>query len=399
MNKNNESPKVPGFLANGIHVGIKTNKNMDLSLIYSTKPANAAGVFTTNCFKAAPVMLSMERVKTGTAQAIITNSGNANAATGDEGYENALTMARDAAKCLQIDENLVLVASTGIIGHDLPIGKIRSGMEKLVRGLTPDGIVRAEEGIMTTDKFPKTAYCRETIGGKEISICGIAKGAGMIQPNMATMLTYTMTDAAIETECLRKAFKYAADRSFNAITVDGCMSTNDTALILANGMAGNKPIKGGTKAYRQFCDALIRVTAPLATSIVRDGEGATKVIEVVIEDAASVSEAKKIAYAVANANLVKAAFFGGDPNWGRIISAAGSIGIPLPVNHVQLYFEDILIFDDGKGLTGKETRLQEIMARDQIRIKLKLGRGRKTWRIFASDLTFEYVKINSHYHT
>ncbi len=399
MNNKTESVSVPGYLANGIHAGIKTNGNKDLSLIYSEKPAKAAGVFTTNCFKAAPVLLSMERIRNGLAQAIVTNSGNANAATGEQGYEDAKTMAQNAASQLKIDESLVLVSSTGIIGHPLPIEKIKSGMERLVGGLGPDGIMKAEEAIMTTDKFPKVAFRKLSIGGKEISICGMAKGAGMIQPNMATMLTYMITDADVDALSLQKVFRYVTDRTFNAISVDGCMSTNDTALILANGMAGNRPIKEGTKASRQFCDALMDVMGTLAKSIVKDGEGATKVVEIVVENAASLSEARKIAYAIANANLVKAAFFGEDPNWGRIISAAGSIGIPLPVNDVQLYFEEVLLFADGKGQTGQENRLSRIMKQDQIRIVLKVGRGRKSWRVYASDLTFDYVKINSHYST
>ncbi|MDQ5986939.1 MAG: Arginine biosynthesis bifunctional protein ArgJ [Syntrophus sp. SKADARSKE-3] len=390
---------VPGFLANGVPCGIKTNGAKDLSLIYSKKPALVAGVFTTNCFKAAPVILSMERVAEGMAQAIISNSGNANAATGEKGYEDAVVMAREAAQALGIDERLVLVSSTGIIGHNLPIDNIRDGMGALVGGLSACGISKAEEGIMTTDKFPKVAIRRKHIAGKDITICGIAKGAGMIQPNMATMLTYVMTDAALDSEGLKKAFKYAVDRTFNAISVDGCMSTNDTALILANGVAGNRPIKAKTAAFDQFRDTLTEVMEELAKSIVRDGEGATKAIEIVIEEASTVQEAKKIAYAIANANLVKAAFFGQDPNWGRIISAAGAIGISLPVEDVRLYFEDILLFAQGGGISGQEAKLREIMAREEIRMTLKLGKGNKRWRIYASDLTFDYVKINAHYHT
>lgn len=394
-----EELSVPGFLANGIPCGIKTNGAKDLSLIYSEAPASVAGVFTTNCFKAAPVVLSMDRVAGGVAQAIITNSGNANAATGDKGYEDAVVMAREAAQALGIDEQLVLVSSTGIIGHNLPIDNIREGMRALVGGLSACGILGAEEGIMTTDKFPKVAIRRKHIAGKDITICGMAKGAGMIQPNMATMLTYVMTDAALESDSLKRVFKYAVDRTFNAISVDGCMSTNDTALILANGVAGNRPIKAKTAAYNQFRDTLTEVMDELAKSIVRDGEGATKVIEIVIEEAATVQEAKKIAYAIANANLVKAAFFGQDPNWGRIISAAGAIGIALPVQDVRLYFEDTLLFAQGGGISGQEEKLREIMAREEIRMTLKIGKGNKRWRIYASDLTFDYVKINAHYHT
>jgi glutamate N-acetyltransferase/amino-acid N-acetyltransferase len=399
MHKHTDPVSVPGFLANGIHVGIKTTRNRDLSLIYSIKPAKAAGIFTTNCFKAAPVVLSRKRIQAGMAQAIITNSGNANAATGVKGYEDAVVMGRGVAGRLKIDEELVLVASTGVIGHSLPIEKIEGGMDRLVRGLSPNGILHAEEAIMTTDQFPKVAYRKECIAGRDISICGIAKGAGMIQPNMATMLTYILTDADFHGEALKKAFTHVADRTFNAISVDGCMSTNDTALILANGVAGNPPLKISTAPYRQFCAVLMDIMESLSKSIVRDGEGATKVIEIIIEEASSSQEARKIAYAVANANLVKAAFFGKDPNWGRIISAAGSIGIDLPVDQVQLHFEDVPVFAGGQGVTGCEKRLQEIMERDFIRIALKIGKGKRSWRVYASDLTFDYVKINSHYHT
>jgi glutamate N-acetyltransferase/amino-acid N-acetyltransferase len=397
--KNNDKITVPGFLAHGVSVGIKNNGKPDLSLIFSERPAQAAGVFTTNCFKAAPVLLSRERLRSGRAQAILTNSGNANAATGEEGYARAVQMAGSAASALGIDEDLVLVGSTGIIGHPLPIEKIHSGMPGLVAGLSPDGIPRAEEAIMTTDRFPKIAWRREVINGKEVTICGIAKGAGMIQPNMATMLTYLLTDAWIEGQALEKAFRYAVDHSFNAITVDGCMSTNDTALILANGEAGNRPLGVGTASWRRFRQRLTEVMTDLARDMVRDGEGATKVSEIVVEQAASLREAKRIAFAVGNANLVKAAFFGKDPNWGRIISAAGSIGIDLPVREVKLWFEDVLIFANGGGQAGQEKRLAEIMTRDEIRITLQVGRGSHAWRIFASDLTFDYVEINSHYST
>ena len=397
--KNLDKIAVPGFSAHGISAGIKSNGNPDLSLIFSERPAQAAGVFTTNCFKAAPVLLSRERIRSGRAQAILTNSGNANAATGEEGYERAVQMAKSAASALGIAEDLVLVGSTGIIGHPLPIDKILSGMPRLVAGLSPDGIPRAEAAIMTTDRFPKIAWRQELVDRKEVTICGIAKGAGMIQPNMATMLTYLLTDARIEGHALEKAFRYAVDRSFNAITVDGCMSTNDTALILANGEAGNRPLGVGSAPWRRFRQRLTEVMTDLARDMVRDGEGATKVIEIVVEQAASLREAKRIAFAVGNANLVKAAFFGKDPNWGRIISAAGAIGIDLPVREVKLWFEDVLIFANGGGQAGREEHLAEIMARDEIRITLQVGRGSHDWRIFASDLSFDYVEINSHYST
>lgn len=390
---------VPGFLANGIHAGIKENGIKDLALIFSVVPAKASAVFTRNCFKAAPVMLDMERIKSGVAQAILANSGNANAATGEAGYADAVEMSRCASDNLNISDELVLVASTGIIGHRLPVRNIKEGMGGLVHGLHPNGIPVAAEAIMTTDKFPKVSYRKTAIGSKEVCVCGIAKGAGMIEPNMATMLAFAMTDLDIDAQALNRVFKQAIDRSFNAITVDGCMSTNDTAIILANGMAANKQAKWASHSLSLFREMLFGVMSDLSNAIVKDGEGATKFIEVIVDEAGSIKDAKKIAYAVANSNLVKTAFYGGDPNWGRIIAAAGATGINLPVDGVRLFFEDIPVFSNGKGIDGHEKELLEIMSRTNIKVFLKLGMGNKSHRICTSDLTSDYVNINAHYHT
>ncbi|MFA5180387.1 MAG: bifunctional glutamate N-acetyltransferase/amino-acid acetyltransferase ArgJ [Syntrophales bacterium] len=394
-----EDIHVPGFLASGVSAGIKEAGARDLSLIYSTVPARAAGVFTSNAFKAAPVLVSMERIKTGLAQAILTNSGNANAATGAAGYQDALDMSQALSSYMKIKDDLVLVASTGVIGHRLPLDKISRNIPAVVKGLRPDGIPEAEAAIMTTDRFPKIAFKKRFIAGREISFCGIAKGAGMIQPDMATMLAYAMTDADIANAALGKAFRFAVERTFNAATVDGCMSTNDTAIILANGHAGNHMIRGGTQSFRIFRDTVCEILMKLAKDMVRDGEGATKAIEVVVTEARTRGEAKKMAYAIANSNLVKTAFFGGDPNWGRIIAAAGAIGIPLPVDEVQLSFDDVPVFQHGRGIDGNLPSLQAIMEQEEIRIVLRAGMGTKEWRIFTSDLGFEYIKINAHYHT
>jgi glutamate N-acetyltransferase/amino-acid N-acetyltransferase len=397
--KESDTYAVPGFLANGIHAGIKENGIKDLALIFSVVPAKASAVFTRNCFKAAPVLLDMERIKSGVAQAILANSGNANAATGEAGYADAVDMSRSVSDNLNIADELVLVASTGIIGHRPPVRNIKEGMEGLVGGLHPNGIPAAAEAIMTTDKFPKMSCRKNVIGSKEVSVCGIAKGAGMIEPNMATMLAFAMTDLDIDVHTLNEVFKQAVDGSFNAITVDGCMSTNDTAIILANGMAGNKQMKGASNSLSLFREMLFGVMSDLSDAIVRDGEGATKFIEVIVDEAGSITDAKKVAYAVANSNLVKTAFYGGDPNWGRIIAAAGSSGINLPVDAVKLYFEEIPVFAHGKGIDGHETELLEIMSRTNIKVFLKLGMGNKSHRICTSDLTFDYIKINAHYRT
>jgi glutamate N-acetyltransferase/amino-acid N-acetyltransferase len=272
-------------------------------------------------------------------------------------------------------------------------------MGKLVKGLSPDGIPEAEAGIMTTDRFPKIALRKVAIGPKEVTLCGIAKGAGMIEPNMATMLAFVMTDAAVDREVLENLFRRAVGGSFNAVTVDGCMSTNDTALILANGVAGNRTIGRGSRYAGPFAEALASLTVELARGLVRDGEGATKLIEITVEEARTIRDAQKVAYAVANSNLVKTAFFGGDPNWGRIISAAGSVGIDLPVDDVKLFFDDCPLFANGKGMKGRGAELAGIMKKPEIRVRLKLGMGSRSWTVCTSDLSFDYVKINAHYHT
>jgi glutamate N-acetyltransferase/amino-acid N-acetyltransferase len=390
---------VPGFLANGIHVGLKADGRRDLSLLFSTVPAKAAGMFTTNSFKAAPVLLDRERIKSGRAQAIITNSGNANAATGEQGYRDALSMSKSAADSLSIPDKLVLVASTGIIGQRLPVEKIIAGMPGLTAGLYPEGIPAAEEAIMTTDKFPKVSLRKAMIGNKEVTLCGLAKGAGMISPTMATMLAFFITDAEIEAAALQSIFRQVVNRTFNAITVDGCMSTNDTAIILANGVARNSPIKLRSREASIFKEMLFSAMDELSQAIVRDGEGATKVIEVNIEGAFSAAEAKKAAYAIANSNLVKTAFFGCDPNWGRIISAVGSIGINIAVDAMEVKFEDIAVFACGAGMTGNEPILAKIMAQPHINLRVNLAAGNKKFRLLTSDLGFDYIKINAHYHT
>ncbi len=391
---------VPGFLANGVSAGIKETGVKDLSLIYSETPAKVAGFFTTNAFPAAPVVVCRERIKGGIAQAIIANSGNANAATGAQGMKDALAMSKCLSARMKIADEHVLVASTGVIGHQLPLEKIRKGIPPLVKGLHPGGIEAAEEAIMTTDRFPKIAWEQRRIGGRDVSVCGIAKGAGMIQPQMATMLAFVITDADIEATALDKAFRYAVARSFNAATVDGCMSTNDTALILANGRAGNRLIKSvHSRSYYAFREMLQAITFSLARDMVRDGEGATKVMNIVVEEARTETEARKMAYAIANSNLVKTAFYGADPNWGRIIAAAGAVGVPLPMTGVALYLDDVLLFSRGRKTSGNEELLREIMGREEIRVLFRAGMGNKSCRILASDLGFEYIKINAHYHT
>jgi len=390
---------VPGFLASGIDVGIKGDGKKDLALLFSTVPATAAGVFTKNRFKAAPVILDMERIKNGMTQAVVANSGIANAATGDEGYEDALAVSRAVSGRLNIADDLILIASTGVIGERLPIKKIKNGMDRLVGGLSPDGIPASAEAIMTTDTHPKIEYRKGRIDSKEITICGIAKGAGMIEPDMATMLSFIMTDADISRCLLNSVFRQAVDKSFNAITVDGCMSTNDTAIILANGLAGNKPVFGPSKNLAIFKEMLLDLMAGLSKSIVRDGEGATKLVEIVVDGAKSGKDAKKVAYSIAGSNLVKTAFFGEDPNWGRIVSAIGAAGVDISTDAIEVSIGDVSIFSGGKGTEVDDKRIAKIMKEDHIRMLVKLNMGGKSFRVRTSDLSFDYVKINAHYRT
>lgn len=390
---------VPGFLANGISVGIKDDQKKDLGLIYSTIPAKVAAVFTKNTFKAAPVLIDAERVKKGMAQAIITNSGCANAATGKEGYSDAMEISAALTKQLKIKEEHVLLCSTGVIGTRLPVKKIESGIGKLVAGLNEFGIEDAEEAMMTTDKYPKIAIRRGIVGAKDITICGIAKGAGMIEPNMATLLTYVMTDALIDAKALNTVFRQAIDSTFNTISVDGCMSTNDTAIILANGLAGNNPLEKAQARLQRFRDMLSDVLMELACAVVKDGEGATKFISVMVEGAKSRSDARKIAYSIANSNLVKTAFFGEDPNWGRIIAALGSSGVPLEKEKVILSIGDLQVFSQDTPADISLNKLKGIFQKDRIDIHVQLGSGDKSYCVYTSDLSYDYVKINADYST
>lgn len=399
MAKGEQKIEVTGFLASGVEAGIKEAGKKDLALLFSEVPAVAAGVFTKNVFKAAPVLLDIKRMRKGLAQAVLINSGNANAATGNEGYSDAVEMAGAVARRIGIREELVLVASTGVIGKRLPLEKVIARIDTLVADLKPSGIPDAEEAIMTTDSYPKIEVRKVSLGNRVVTICGIAKGAGMIEPHMATMLSFVLTDAAVRPDCLKPLLKRAVDRSFNCISVDGCMSTNDTVIILANGKAGNRPLTGSSRDLPQFERALTECLEGLARSIVRDGEGATKVIEIVVTEARSENEARKVAYAIANSNLVKTAFYGKDPNWGRVVAAMGAAGVPVPGESVELYFEDLLLFRRGSGVPAGAERLESIMAQPQVKVTAKIGMGRKSARIFCSDLSFDYVRINAHYTT
>lgn len=399
MVKSTSKISVPGFLANGVSAGIKGGDQKDLGLIFSTVPAKVAALFTKNTFKAAPLLIDAERVKRGIAQAIFTNSGCANAATGKEGMADALAVSAAAAKQLKIPEEHLLVCSTGVIGRRLPVKKIEAGIGKLVKGLHEYGIEDAEAAMMTTDKYPKIAIRKGIVGAKDITISGIAKGAGMIEPNMATLLTYVMTDALIDAKALNTVFHQVIDSTFNAISVDGCMSTNDTAVILANGLAGNNPLERAQARLQRFREMLTDVMAELSTAVVKDGEGATKFVTIMVEGAKSKSDARRVAYSIANSNLVKTAIFGEDPNWGRILAAIGSSGILLEKEKVSLSIGNMNVFAQDAPANIAPARLKEIFQGGNIDIRVGLGGGDKSYSVYTSDLSYDYVKINADYST
>ncbi|MDO8446295.1 MAG: bifunctional glutamate N-acetyltransferase/amino-acid acetyltransferase ArgJ [Deltaproteobacteria bacterium] len=391
--------KVPGFLVSGTRCGIKKKEGAkDLAVIYSEVPASVAAVFTKNAVKAAPVLLDMERVKSGKGRAVVINSGNANACTGDDGLKKARAMSRGVAKALKVKEEMVYVSSTGVIGEPLPVDKIINAIPELVKNMREDGWKDVEAAIMTTDAFPKMVGVRTDIGGKDITIMGIAKGAGMIHPNMATMLCYIATDCFISPILLDKALRKAVDASFNSITVDGDTSTNDTVLALANGVAGNKPLTSRSMDMGKFQDAFNYVTKELAKMIVRDGEGATKVIEINVKGAAGKSDAKKAANAIGRSNLVKTAFFGNDPNWGRIAAAAGYSGARVIPERMDIYFNDLQVVKNGLCVGGDwEVKARNAMKGVEVKVTVDLNMGKGDATVWASDLTYEYVKINASY--
>ncbi|MBS3899112.1 MAG: bifunctional glutamate N-acetyltransferase/amino-acid acetyltransferase ArgJ [Dethiobacter sp.] len=385
-----------GFKAAGIHCGIKKNKK-DLALIYSELPAHAAGVYTKNRFAAAPVIVSREHLASGGARAIIINSGNANACTGQQGLDDARRMAEITARILGLSAAEVVVASTGVIGEYLPMETVSAGIEQIVGGLSKQGGADAAEAIMTTDLAEKvTAYSLE-IGGMKVTVGGIAKGSGMIHPNMATMLGFITTDCAIAPALLQKALQYTVDRSYNLITVDGDTSTNDMVVILANGMAENPLITSENDDYHRFLAVLQRVNTELSQKIVRDGEGATKFLEVTINHAASFVDAKKLAMGILNSSLVKTAFFGEDANWGRIVSAMGQSDVDFRPELVNIWLGDLQVTKDGQGLRFDENHAKEILQQKDIKITVDLGMGGETVTAWGTDLSYDYVTINASY--
>ena len=374
-------------------------------MIYSTVPCVVAGVFTTNVVKAAPVRYDMEIVKKGVARAIVVNSGNANACTGQQGMDDVKETAEYAGGLMGINSDEVLVCSTGVIGHTLPMDRIKEGIASAHSALSdsPEGGHDAAQAILTTDVYLKEISYTIDLDGVPVTIGGIAKGSGMICPNMATMLAFITTDASIEGNVLKKLMKEAADLSFNQISVDGDMSTNDTMLMMANGLAGNAKIEEGTKNYDLFKEALLKITAYLAKKIARDGEGATHLFEAEVINAPDEKSARKIAKSIVSSNLVKAAIFGKDANWGRIICAAGYAGVDFDPSLVDIYLKSangsILVAQNGGGLEFNEEEALDILKEENVFAVVDLKSGNASGKAWGCDLTYDYVKINADYRT
>jgi len=391
---------VPGILAGGVVAGIKPSGKKDLGLIYSSTPARAAAVFTSNQVKGAPVMVSSEHVRGGQAQAIVASSGCSNVCTGEQGVADAREMTRIVGDLLRIPANQVLVAATGVIGVPLPMDKIRAALPKLAQSLSPQGGRAAAEAIMTTDTHPKEAAVRVEIGGRPVTIGGIAKGVAMLEPHLATMLCFVASDAAIAREALAPVLKRAVDRSFNRVTVDSDTSTSDTVAIIANGLAENTPLEAGSRGIRQFAAGVDAVMTKLARMLVKDGEGATKLVAVSVRGAANGKDALTAARAVANSPLVKAAINGQDPNWGRIMVAIGKSPARVDQAKVAIAFEDEPLVERGMQKEGvRLERIREIMGLSEYQITIDLGLGRGEDRVWTCDLSEEYVRLNSKYTT
>jgi len=388
-----------GFRAAGVSAGIKTKAGaLDLALLVSDGPATAAAVFTINRAQAAPVLVSRDHLvrSGGVARAVIVNSGCANACTGDEGLRAANVMATATAALLGCPVEQVLVASTGVIGVALPLDKIQEGLPRAFDALGVDNGSVAAQAIMTTDPFPKEAAARVGIGGREITIGGMAKGSGMIEPMMATMLAFVTTDAGVPKAILERALRDVVDDTFNAITVDGECSTNDCVMVLANGASG---VTVDENSYDAFADALRTVCLRLALGIVRGGEGATKLVTVSVTGAASAAEARQAAKAIANSPLVKTAIHGGDPNWGRLIAVAGRAGVAFELSRAQVTIGPIVLFKDGRPYDDAAPEAAAYLKNEDVSVGVDLGAGSASSTVWTCDLSAEYVRINAEYRT
>ena len=388
-----------GYRFAAVASGIKKSNKLDLALIVSDSPAHCAGVFTRNRVIAAPLQVTRPRIDGGLCQAILVNSGNANACTGATGIDVAEQTGTLAASALGIEQHLVALASTGVIGVPLPLPPFERGMAQLVADLSPDQAESVARAMMTTDAFTKIASATEQ-GDESYALLGLAKGAGMIHPDMATMLCFVMTDARLESGLLRKILERAVADSFNSITVDGDTSTNDTVLLLANGAAGGAPIIEGSDAAAVFEQHVKRILLDLAKMIVRDGEGATKMVQIRVTGANDVTAARTAARSVATSSLVKTAFFGEDANWGRIIAAVGYSGIELNQERIDISFDDVPIVAGGLAIGPEsEARAGAVLKKDSFTVTINLHMGNEEASYYTSDLNYEYIKINADYRT
>ena len=388
-----------GFTAAGVRAGIKKNGNLDLAVLYTEKAAAVAGVFTKNLVAAAPVQVSKEVVATGSAHAVVANAGCANACTGERGLLDAKKMATLAANELNCRAEDVIVASTGLIGSNLPMDKMEAGIKDAVKNLSREGSVNAGNAIITTDTYSKACATEVEIGGVEVRFGAIAKGSGMIRPDMATMLCFITTDADIDQKLLQQALRDATEISFNMISVDGDMSTNDSVVVLANGAAGNKKIVDKDADYEKFYETLKGICVEMAKKIAADGEGATKFVTVNVTGAESFADAKKIGMAVANSPLCGTAIFGTDPNVGRFICAVGYSGVQIIPEKVIIKFGDIVVYEKGLVTKFNEEAARKILSEHDIVIDIELGLGDSAATVYTCDLSFQYIKINADYTT
>lgn len=389
-----------GFKAAAYSSGIKKSGKLDLALICADKPVECAGVFTTNKVVAAPVRITESRVRQGLCQAILVNSGNANACTGNQGLRDARRCGDLVAETLDLAPELVAVSSTGVIGVPLPMHCFEEHVPSLCRMLSHDQFDGVAKAMMTTDAFPKMCGRTINIDGQEVRLLGLAKGAGMIHPDMATMLAFVVTDAVLADGLLDAALRQSVNASFNRITVDRDTSTNDMVLLLASGDAENQEISEGSAALGQFCAALNEIMLELAKMIVRDGEGSTKLVRIQINGAANDADALAAARSVATSQLVKTAFFGEDANWGRIIAAVGYSGADVDPDKVNISFDDVAMVSNGLGLdSAQEARASEVLKKPEFTVTVELGLGEGSAYYYTSDLTYDYIKINADYRT
>ena len=387
-----------GFVAGGVACGVRDPRRRDLGLLYSEFPCEAAGVFTRNLVQGAPLRVTREALGAGGVRAVVVNSGNANAATGERGLSDAYAMQARAAGALGVAPHEVAVASTGVIGVHLPMERVSCGIEEAAGALGADGAAFAE-AILTTDTRKKEAAVEVEVGGRTVTVGGTAKGSGMIHPNMGTMLAFLTTDAAVERDCLQETLVLATERAFNRVTVDGDTSPSDMALLLANGAAGNEPLTTASPDYPAFAAAVEGVARELARELARDGEGATRLVEVVVEGARDEASAAALAKSVVGSSLVKAAVFGEDANWGRVLTAMGYSGVPFDPVGLDLWFGPIQVFAGGEPAEHDEANANAALSGESVEITARLGEGEASATAWGCDLSYEYVRINGSYRT